>query len=773
MGFSLSVDGETTWREAFEAFTPSEQVCIRDAVDSATLEAALEQPVTSEGDTRDWEVPFFRCLAPDTARAFLFSLIVAGFEESGTEWTMSEEDRTCLRESIAGVDVVALVAEDEPPVEILACFPDLFISAIVAEFAEESGYEVSEEERACLREWIASEGAAALTGEDPEVVAGILACFLEAALTLTATPTAATAAQLTAAEVYSLVFSSIPFIETPTGTGSGVLIEGGYVITNYHVVWPYEAVRVVFPDDKVLQNVPVVGWDSMADLAVLGPVDVQARPSKLGDGEDLAPGSELFLVGYPAEVDEFPEPTITRGILSRFREWERLGMTYLQTDASIAGGQSGGALVNSLGEVIGISTFSFSEAGFGLATSAADNAPIVERLTQGDLTSELGDRRLPAGGGAFEFYVELANVWDSRTFVLDAAAGTTLGVALEGTEDGLFRVYDPFGLLLEVDDGFTGTESGAVELLADGVHFLQVETLSGESSTFGLGSTIRLKPFHDPDDGRTIVIGETVAGNIDFHFDRDWYSIRLEEGETVTISTDSINVDTLLYVDFPNSRDDQVVSDDDSGGGLFGINSELVYRAPNTGEYFIIITDAVGDSFGGYYLSVEQAREGTETVYVPTDPQVVEGQVVESPFGEMLVFQDPSGHFEVQTPQLWTEEVADPSQYQAYMASDLAGSIVIIYVEEDVPLSLTEYADALEAGFLQTGAEYVTRESVQTAQGLQAVLFEWSIDDVASAWLTYVSDDGVAIDIGYTFPADQFEAGRELAYYSFGTFFVN
>ena len=66
-----------------------------------------------------------------------------------------------------------------------------------------------------------------------------------------------------------------------------------------------------------------------------------------------------------------------------------------------------------------------------------------------------------------------------------------------------------------------------------------------------LASTIRLKPFHDPDDGRTIVIGETVAGNIDFHFDWDWYSIRLEEGETVTISTDSTNVDTLLYVDFP------------------------------------------------------------------------------------------------------------------------------------------------------------------------------------------------------------------------------
>ena len=75
--------------------------------------------------------------------------------------------------------------------------------------------------------------------------------------------------------------------------------------------------------------------------------------------------------------------------------------------------------------------------------------------------------------------------------------------------------------------------------------------------------------------------------------------------------------------------------------GCSGSTPKLVYRAPNTGEYFIVVTDAVGDSFGGYYLSVEQAREGTETVHVPTGPQLVEGQVVDSPFGEMLVFDDP------------------------------------------------------------------------------------------------------------------------------------
>ena len=591
------------------------------------------------------------------------------------------------------------------------------------------------------------------------------------------TPTA----QLTAAEVYALVSPSVPFVKTPTGTGSGVLIEGGYVVTNYHVVWPYQAVWVVFPDDQVLQNVPVVGWDSMADLAVLGPVDVPARPLgegggplQLGDGEDLAPGSELFLVGYPAEVDEFPEPAITRGILSRIREWERLGMTYLQTDAAIAGGQSGGALVNSLGEVIGISTFSFSEAGFGLATSAADNAPIVERLIQGEFTSGLGDRRLPSGGVAFEFHVELANFWDSRTFVLDATAGTILQAEIDGPEDGLFRVYDPSGLLLEVDGVATGIESGTVELLVDGVHFLQVELFAGESASFDLTSTVGLKPFHDPDDGRTIAVGETVVGNLDFFFDLDWYSIRLEEGETVRISTDSINVDTLLAVDFPNSRDDQVVSDDDSGGGLSGLNSELVYRAPNTGEYFIVVTDAVGDSFGGYYLSVERAPVGTETVHVPTGSQVVERQVVESPFGAMVVFEDPSGYFQVQVPADWAEEKTDSSDGKVFEAHDPEGNGgILIYVEEGVLVSLTEYADALESELLE-GQKVITREIVQTAQGLPAAILEYSFDvdgDVVSGTaLIYLSDGGKAIFITYVFPAAQFDAGRELAYYSFDTF---
>ena len=580
--------------------------------------------------------------------------------------------------------------------------------------------------------------------------------------------------ELSSAEVYERVSPSVAFIETTAATGSGVLIRDGYVITNYHVVWPYESVWVVFPDGTELENVPVVGWDSMADLAVLGPVDVLAQPLRMTDGEGTALGSELLLVGYPAEVEMFPQPTITRGILSRFREWERLGMTYFQTDAAIAGGQSGGALVNSRGEVVGISTFSFSEAGFGLAASSADIMPIAEKLIQGDFTSGLGDRRLPVGRGSFEVDLDLHNYWDTSAFALDATAGTILEVGIEGSGDGWFHVSDPFGLILEVNDGYTGVEQGAVELLTSGVHFLQVEMASGESSSFDVSSSVRLMPLNDPDDGRTVAVGETVAGSLDHFSDWDWYSIRLKEGETVRTSTDSINVDTVMYIDFPKSRNNQVVFDDNSGGGLFGMNSELVYRAPHTGDYFIAVTEVAGNGFGGYYLSVEPARQGAETVSVPPSPQTVD-----SHFGTMVVFEDPLGYFSIQAPEAWLEGELDESQGEVFYAFDPETNSDILIIAEDVlalgagELTLTKHADLIESSVLiAAGAEDISREMVQTSQGLPAVIFQMSLFTHRVIRMVYLFENNIAVSITYSFPADRFDMGKQLADYSIDSFHV-
>ena len=418
---------------------------------------------------------------------------------------------------------------------------------------------------------------------------------------------------MSGSEVYDSVSLSVAFIEIGDVFGSGLLIDGGFIATNYHVVWPSRAVRVVFPDGTELEEVPVVGWDPMADLAVLGPVDVSAQPLRLVDGESTPAGSELFMIGYRDGADLlFPQPTIARGILSKVREWERGGITYLQANRRIAFGQSGGALVNSRGEVIGLTTFAFGEAEEALSASSTDVEPILQKLKQGEFTSELGDRRLPLGDGNYKFDIELRPLWDTREFVFEAAEESTVVIEIEGEGDGMFGVFSPFGIIQDVDDGYTGVESAEVELTAGGIHFLQVEMASGgDPSRFHVTSSVGLKPLDDPDDGRSIVTGDVIAAILDFPGDWDWYSIDLQEGDTVRIYADSARVDTLLFVGSSDSEYQEFVSDDDSGGGLFGSNSEIVYRAPHTGEYFVVVTEAVENANGGYYLSVETVPEDT------------------------------------------------------------------------------------------------------------------------------------------------------------------
>ena len=194
------------------------------------------------------------------------------------------------------------------------------------------------------------------------------------------TDTAPTPEPLTSAQIFESVSPSIVFITTVANKGSGVLIEGGYVVTNAHVVWPYATVRVVFPDGSEFLEVPVKGLDLLADLAVLGPIDPPTGAVELVDGESLPIGSETFVIGYPKVTEEFPRPTIVRGLLSRVVEMEFVGITNLQIDAALAPGHSGSALVSDRGEVIGITGFAITDANFGVATSSGDILPRVRQL---------------------------------------------------------------------------------------------------------------------------------------------------------------------------------------------------------------------------------------------------------------------------------------------------------------------------------------------------------------------------------------------------------
>ena len=427
------------------------------------------------------------------------------------------------------------------------------------------------------------------------------------------TPTAQ-GEELSPAEVYALVSPSIALVETSSKLGSGILIEGGYIVTNNHVVWPYDEAWMVFPDGTEFEGVPVIGRDFIADLAVLGPIDVPYRPLTFSDRDDLPPGSDLLLVGYPSEPELFPQPAITRGILSRLREWTTYNLTLLQSDAAIAGGQSGGALLNLRGEVVGISTWRFSEAGFALATSAADDAVIIERLINSYRPPEdKTERRAPRKFGDFEHQVTGVQGIDSPAFTFNAAAGTKVTIAIKGTSDGVIIVSDAVKTLVTQDKTETGVERTTFEVLRSGNHFVRIKSESDGEFDFELTSSIRLRPYRDEADGTTLLDQgdvEVFYGFFDHPYDTDWFKISLEEDEVIEISTDSILADTTITVRNRDTGESEKSEDIDPHTGLgFSTNAHLRFVAPEAGRYAIYIDESSGTQDISYILTVERVQE--------------------------------------------------------------------------------------------------------------------------------------------------------------------
>ena len=417
----------------------------------------------------------------------------------------------------------------------------------------------------------------------------------------TASTSTATAEKFSSAQIFEKVSPAIAFIHTRTGTGSGVLVEGGYVVTNAHVVWPFDAVRVVFPDGTDFRGVPVIGWDLLVDLAVLGPISTPVEPVPMLDGESMAIGSEMYLIGYPAEVEAYPKTTMTRGILSRLREWEPVGITYFQTDAAITGGQSGGALVSDTGAVIGISGFrAFVE--FGLAASSADLLPRIRQLIAGGDPSGLGKRQLNLEGGSLRHRLAPRNYGDA--YIIYEPPGTAIEIEFIGGDDVRFQIVDTFG------NKYADDETSSVSFVTRGYGPLFL-ILSQVSEEITLAANHRLVQFDDPDRGREIQVGQTFYGNIDFPTNIDFLYLDLERNETVEIVASSILADTQLTVwGYQGETLEVWIRDENSGGGLFGRDARIVFQAPQTGEYILGVANMHPGwrAPAGYVLAVGQAR---------------------------------------------------------------------------------------------------------------------------------------------------------------------
>ena len=151
----------------------------------------------------------------------------------------------------------------------------------------------------------------------------------------------------------------IPAIAAGESLGSGVVIsDAGYIITNDHVIDGAGAIDVVLTDGR-LAPARLVGTDPDTDLALLE-IELEDLPAiRLGRSDTLRVGDVVLAIGNPFSIGQ----TVTQGIVSGTRRGQ-LGLSpfenFIQTDAAINLGNSGGALVNTAGELVGINTAFFS-----------------------------------------------------------------------------------------------------------------------------------------------------------------------------------------------------------------------------------------------------------------------------------------------------------------------------------------------------------------------------------------------------------------------------
>jgi len=174
----------------------------------------------------------------------------------------------------------------------------------------------------------------------------------------------------------------------PQASGSGVIIdEQGYIVTNNHVVENSRSLEVIFADDTKVPAT-LIGADAFSDLAVLRVEGSVPATAELGDSAALQPGEPVIAIGSP--LGDF-KSTVNSGVVSALDRRLELGggLTMeglIQTDAAINQGNSGGPLVNALGQVIGINSAIVRGTGAGAPVAEglgfAIPSNVVEEVTQ-------------------------------------------------------------------------------------------------------------------------------------------------------------------------------------------------------------------------------------------------------------------------------------------------------------------------------------------------------------------------------------------------------
>ena len=200
-------------------------------------------------------------------------------------------------------------------------------------------------------------------------------------------PLQSSCATVSVADVMENALPSVVQVLTNEGSGSGFIVnEDGLVVTNQHVIDGSRSVGIRLSSGRTIHEARVVEEHPNLDLAYIQMERIGSlTPIAVGDSDDLRQGEEVIAVGFPLGAELGEDATVTTGVISAKRQ----ELDFLQTDASLNPGNSGGPLLNTYGYVVGVNTAGISETEDGRAVTGINFAiPINEVKNQ--LRSRIG-----------------------------------------------------------------------------------------------------------------------------------------------------------------------------------------------------------------------------------------------------------------------------------------------------------------------------------------------------------------------------------------------
>ena len=307
------------------------------------------------------------------------------------------------------------------------------------------------------------------------------------------------------------------------GTGSGVIVSpDGYIITNNHVIENSNEIEITTNDNKSFKA-KIIGTDTDTDIAVLK-IDAGKKLPYIyfGNSDATRIGEWVLAVGNPFNLNS----TVTAGIISAksrdLNKTDGVNESYIQTDAAVNRGNSGGALVNTQGELIGINTAITSVSGGFVGYSFAVPSNVARKV--------------------FEDLIEYGDVQKGLLGVVGQALDAQLAVRFKVDETEGFYITD---LEKGLGADLAGLKPGDIIKSVDGIMINKFADLSGYLSTKRPGEKVGVVYIREGKENKVNVRLEKINRAIFFY---------MEVRELTSEQKKEYNTDYGLYISNMNNR---------------------------------------------------------------------------------------------------------------------------------------------------------------------------------------------------------------------------